>query len=60
VTVIVNPDLTIEKDLWFVLHSVGKNRIANGFAVGHADADLGTGVHGNSQTHVGWRMDLSE
>ena len=59
VTVIVNPQLTIEKDLWFVIHSVGKDGIANGFAGGHADADLGP-EHGNSQTHVGWRIDLSE
>ena len=59
VTVIINPERTIEKDLWFVLHSVGKNGIANGFAGGHADADLG-GAHGNSQSHVGWRMELSE
>ncbi|MDX1429384.1 MAG: hypothetical protein R3282_03805 [Rhodothermales bacterium] len=59
VTVVVNPDLTIEKDLWFVIHSVGMDGIANGFAGGHADADLGDGVHGNSRTHVGWRMDLS-
>ena len=59
VTVVVNPQLTIEKDLWFVIHSIGKDGIANGFAGGHADADLGDS-HGNSQTHVGWRMNLSE
>ena len=59
VTVIVNPQLTIEKELWFIIHSIGKDGIANGFAGGHADADLG-GPHGNSQTHMGWRMDLSE
>lgn len=56
VTVIVNPELTIEKDLWFVIHSVGKDGIANGFGGGHADANLGGGVHGDSLTHVGWRI----
>jgi len=59
VTVVVNPELTIEKDLWFIIHSVGKDGIANGFVGGHADADLG-GPHGNSQTHQGYRMDISK
>ena len=56
VSVIVNPQLTIEKDLWFVVHSVGKDGIADGFVGGHADADLTGGVHGNSRSHVGWRI----
>jgi hypothetical protein len=60
VTVIVGPQLTIEKDLWLVIHSVGKDGIANGFAGGHADAEIGGGEHGNSQSHVGWRVELSE
>ena len=69
-TYIVNPDGTakatvavvlpngvvINKSLWFVLHSVGKSGIANGFAGGHADADLDGGVHGNTRTHYGWRI----
>jgi hypothetical protein len=53
-------DITIEKTLWFVVHSVDKNGIAHGFAGGHADADLGDGMHGNARTHVGWRMDSSK
>lgn len=60
VTVVVNPQFSIEKDLWFVIHSVGKDGIADGFAGGHADADLGGGAHGNSLSPVGWRIDTSD
>lgn len=56
VTVFINPEFSIEKDLWFMIHSVAGDGIANGFFGGHVDADLGGGVHGNSRTHVGWRM----
>lgn len=60
VSVTLPNGFVIEKSLWLVLHSVGKNGIANGFAGGHADADLGEGVHGNSRTHVGWRINTSK
>jgi hypothetical protein len=51
--------ITIEKTLWFVVFDVDKHGIAHGFAGGHADADLGEGVHGNARTHVGRRMQRS-
>ena len=50
------PGGTIEKRLWFVIHSVGKDGIADGFAGGHADADLGGGTHGNARVHEGNRI----
>ena len=59
VVVVVNDQLTIEKDLWFIIHSVDKDGIAHGFVGGHADADLG-GQHGNAQTHIGYRMTTNE
>ena len=56
VTVVIPGGPTINKTLWFVLHSVGRNGIADGFAGGHADADLGGGVHGNARVHEGNRI----
>lgn len=50
------PGGSIQKKLWFVIHSVGRDGIANGFAGGHADADLGGGVHGNARVHEGNRI----
>ena len=55
VTVVI-PGGTIQKKLWFVVHSVGRDGIARGFAGGHADADLGNDVHGNSLVHEGNRI----
>ncbi len=60
VTVDVAPGLRIEKTLWFIVHSVGKDGIADGLIAGHVDADIGGGEHGNTRSHVGWRMDLSD
>jgi len=48
--------ITIDKTLWFVIHKVDESGIAQGFAGGHADADLGAGAHGNSRTHIGTRI----
>jgi hypothetical protein len=56
VKVVIAPGVVIEKSLWFILYGIGKDGIANGFAGGHADADLGNGVHGNTRTHVGSRI----
>lgn len=56
VTVVVAPGVEIEKKLWLIIHSVGKDGIANGFDGGHAEADLGGGAHGNALSHVGHRM----
>jgi hypothetical protein len=56
VKVTIAPGVVIEKFLWFVLNSVGKDGIANGFAGGHAEAEIGGGVHGNTRTHVGTRI----
>lgn len=56
VTVVVAPGVQIQKKLWLIIHSVGKDGIANGFDGGHAEADLGDGVHGNARSHVGHRM----
>ena len=56
VTVVVAPGVEIEKKLWLIIHSVGKDQIAMGFDGGHADAHLGDGVHGNALTHVGHRI----
>ena len=60
VDVVIAPGVVIHKTLWFVIHSVGKDGVANGFAGGHADADLGDGVHGNTRTHQGWRINTSK
>ena len=60
VTVLVAPGVEIQKKLWLILHSVGKEGIANGFDGGHADADLGDGVHGNARSHVGHRMVIAK
>ncbi len=56
VKVVIAPGVVIDKSLWFVLNGIGKDGIANGFAGGHAEADLGNGVHGNTRTHVGSRI----
>ena len=56
VTVVVAPGVEIKKKLWLIIHSVGKDGIANGFDGGHAHADLGDGVHGNALSHVGHRI----
>jgi hypothetical protein len=56
VTVVVAPGVEIEKKLWLIIHSVGKDQIAMGLDGGHADAHLGDGVHGNARTHVGHRI----
>jgi hypothetical protein len=56
VTVVVAPGVEIQKKLWLIVHSVGKDGIANGWDGGHAGADLGDGVHGNARSHVGHRM----
>jgi hypothetical protein len=56
VTVQIPNGPTIQKKLWFVLHSVGKDGVADGFAGGHADADLGGGTHGNARVHEGNRI----
>lgn len=60
VTVLVAPGVEITKKLWLILHSVGERGIANGFDGGHAEADLGNGVHGNALSHVGHRMVTAE
>ena len=60
ITVVLPTGDEIEKSLWFVIYGVGKKGIANGFAGGHADADLGGGVHGNSRTHVGTRVEIAK
>lgn len=56
VTVQVAPGVEIKKKLWLIIHSVGKDGIANGFDGGHAHADLGEGAHGNTLSHVGHRI----
>jgi hypothetical protein len=56
VTVQIPNGPTIQKRLWFVIHSVGPNGIADGFAGGHSDADLGGGTHGNARVHEGNRI----
>ena len=56
VTVQVAPGVEIKKRLWLIIHSVGKDGIANGFDGGHAHADLGEGAHGNTLSHVGHRI----
>ncbi len=48
--------ITILKKLWFVVFDLDSRNIAHGFAHGHADAELGPGIHGNARTHVGRRM----
>lgn len=50
------PGGTIQKRLWFVIHSVGPDGVADGFAGGHSHADLGDGVHGNARVHEGNRI----
>ena len=60
VTVVVAPGVEIEKKLWLIVHSVGRDGIANGFDGGHADADLGDGVHGNARSHVGHRIEIAK
>lgn len=60
VTVVVAPGVEIKKKLWLIVHSVGKDGIANGFDGGHAGADLGGGVHGNARSHVGHRMEIAK
>ena len=60
VTVVVAPGVEITKKLWLIIHSVGKNGIANGFDGGHAHADLGNGVHGNARSHVGHRIEIAK
>jgi hypothetical protein len=60
VTVDVAPGVQIKKKLWLILHSVGKEGIANGFDGGHAHADLGDGVHGNARSHVGHRVEIAK
>lgn len=60
VTVVVAPGVEIKKKLWLIVHSVGKDGIATGFDGGHADADLGDGVHGNARSHVGHRMEIAK
>lgn len=50
------PGGEIQKKLWFVVHSVGRDGIARGFGGGHADADLGGGTHGNARVHEGNRI----
>ena len=59
VTVHVAPGLEIKKKLWLIIHSVGKDGIANGFDGGHAHADLGQGTHGNTLSHVGHRIETA-
>lgn len=56
VTVVVAPGVEITKKLWLVLHSIGRDGIANGFDGGHADAHLGGATHGNARSHVGHRV----
>jgi len=60
VTVVVAPGVEITKKLWLIIHSVGKDGIANGFDGGHADAGLGPGVHGNTRSHVGHRIEIAK
>jgi hypothetical protein len=60
VTVVVAPGVEIQKKLWLVIHSVGKDGIANGFDGGHADADLGDGAHGNALSHEGDRIVIAK
>ncbi len=50
------PGGEIQKKLWFVIHSVGGDRVAHGFAGGHTHADLGGGTHGNARIHEGNRI----
>ena len=56
VVVVIPGGIRIEKRLWFVIHSVGRDRIADGFAGGHSHADLGGGTHGNARVHEGNRI----
>ena len=56
VTVQIPNGPTIQKRLWFVIHSVGFDGIADGFAGGHSHADLGEGVHGTARVHEGNRI----
>jgi hypothetical protein len=60
VTVVIAPGVKIKKKLWLIIHSVGKEGIADGFDGGHADADLGGGAHGNSLSHVGHRIESAK
>jgi hypothetical protein len=60
VTVVVAPGVEIKKKLWLIIHSVGKDGIANGFDGGHAEADLGGGTHGNTLSHVGHRIETAK
>ena len=60
VTVDGAPGVAITKKLWLIIHSVGKEGIANGFDGGHAAADLGGGVRGNARSHVGHRIEIAK
>ena len=56
VAVTIAPGVVINKKLWLIVHSIGKDGIANGFDGGHAMADLGNGMHGNARSHAGHRI----
>ena len=65
VTVNVGPGIPpITKKLWLIVHSVGKDGIADGFDGGHAEADLTTDPeiqrHGNARSHVGHRIEIAK
>jgi hypothetical protein len=57
---VITPVGPIVKRLWLIVHSVGKDGIANGFDGGHAHADLGPGGHGNTLSHVGHRIEIAK